>query len=130
MPYSVQLRNRIFVKVYGFLSLAKNMGKNIGKNISRNLSGKYSPRMLATRQKLVDRAKELATDALKTTSKREIQKTAQENGDLMGNRNADRIIKVSKTSKQNNSETVTNEHNKEIPKKGYRYISRRKTRNY
>ena len=84
MLYSVQLRNRIFVKVYGFLSLAKKMGKNIGKNISRNLSGKYSPRMLATRQKLVDRTKELATDILKTTSKREIQKTAQENGDLIG----------------------------------------------
>ena len=29
--YSVQLRNRIFVKGYGFLSFVKNMGKNIGK---------------------------------------------------------------------------------------------------
>ena len=28
MPYSVQLRDRIFVKGYGFLSFAKNMGKN------------------------------------------------------------------------------------------------------
>ena len=27
----------------------------------------------------------------------------------------DRITKVSKNSKQNNSETVTNEHDKEIP---------------
>ena len=86
--------------------------------------------MLATCQKLVDRSIELATGTLKTTSKREIQKIALENGDLMGNRNADRIIKVSKTSKQNNSETVTNEHDKEIPEKGYRYISRRKTKNY
>ena len=30
--YSVQLRDRILVKGYGFLSFAKNMGKNIGKN--------------------------------------------------------------------------------------------------
>ena len=30
-------------------------------------------------------------------------------------------MKVSKNSQQNNSETVTNEHNKEIPKE--RYIS-------
>ena len=119
-----------FIKIYGFLSFAKYMGKNIGKNISRNLSCKHSPRMLATRQKLIDHTKEFATDALKTTSKTEIQKAAQENGYLMGNRNADRIIKVSKNSKQNNSETVTNEHDKEIPKKGYRYISRRMTRNY
>ena len=28
-------------------------------------------------------------------------------------------MKVSKTSQQNNSETVTNEHNKEIPKEKY-----------
>ena len=27
--YSVQPRDRIFVKDYGFLSFAKNMGKNI-----------------------------------------------------------------------------------------------------
>ena len=32
---SVQPRNRIFVKSYGFLSFAKNMGKDIGKNISK-----------------------------------------------------------------------------------------------
>ena len=34
--YSVQPRERIFVKGYGFLFFAKNMGKNIGKNISKN----------------------------------------------------------------------------------------------
>ena len=48
--YSVQLRDRIFVKVYGVLSFAKNMGINIGKNISKNLRGKYN-------QKLLDHAK-------------------------------------------------------------------------
>ena len=32
MHYSVQPRDQIFVKDYGFLSFAKNMGKNIGKN--------------------------------------------------------------------------------------------------
>ena len=63
----VQPRDRIFVKGYRSLSFAKNMGKYIGKNISKNLSGKYS-------QKLLDRAKQSATDALKTTSKRVIQK--------------------------------------------------------
>ena len=39
--YSVQPRGRIFVKDYGFLSFAKNMGRNIGKNISKNLSSKH-----------------------------------------------------------------------------------------
>ena len=46
MRYSVQPRDRIFVKGYGFFPFAKNMGKNIGKNISRNLSGKYSQKLL------------------------------------------------------------------------------------
>ena len=61
--YSVQPRDRIFVTGYRFLSFAKNMVKNIGKNISKNLSDKYS-------QKHLDRAKQSATDALKTSSKR------------------------------------------------------------
>ena len=47
MRYSVQPRDRIFVKGYRFFSFTKNMGKNIGKNISKNLSDKYSPGMLA-----------------------------------------------------------------------------------
>ena len=46
--YSVQLRDRIFVKGYGFLSFAKNMGKNIGKNISKNLSGNTAKNFLIT----------------------------------------------------------------------------------
>ena len=47
------------MKRYGFLSFAKN----ICKNLSKNLSGKYS-------QKLLDHAKQSATNALKTTSKK------------------------------------------------------------
>ena len=48
--YSVHPRDWIFVKGYGFLSFAKNMGRNIGKNISKNSSSKYT-------QKLLDHAK-------------------------------------------------------------------------
>ena len=60
MRYSIQPKNGIFVKGYGFLSFAKNMGKNIGKSFS----GKYSPGMLAMRQELLDYAKKSKTDAL------------------------------------------------------------------
>ena len=112
------------------MSFAKNIGKNIGKNISKNLSGKYS-------QKLLDHAQQSATDAFKTASKRAIQKTAETTDDLIGNKLADvvhlktlttraksysdKITKFSKNLQQNNSETVTNENDKEIPKE--RYIS-------
>ena len=40
MFLSVQPRDWIFVKGYGFLSFANNMGKDIGKNISKNLRSK------------------------------------------------------------------------------------------
>ena len=46
MCYSVQPRDQIFLKGYGFLSFAKNMGGNIDKNISKNLSCKYSQKVL------------------------------------------------------------------------------------
>ena len=80
----------MFVKGYGFFSFPKNMGKNIGKNISKSLIGKQG-------QKL-DQAKQSAIDAIKTSSKRIIQKTAKATGHLIGGKIANRITKVSKTS--------------------------------
>ena len=70
--YSVEARDGIFVKRYGFLSLAKNIFRNIGKYISKNLSSRYS-------QKLLDHSKKFVADALKTASKRAIQKKSRSN---------------------------------------------------
>ena len=92
------------------------MGKNIGKNVSEILRSKYNPCMSATRQELLDHAKQSATDAIKTTSKRAIQKPAESTGVLIGSEIANRITKVSRYLPQNYSETITNEHDKEIPK--------------
>ena len=39
---SVEPRDQMFVKGYGYLSFARNEGNIIDKNISRNLSSKYS----------------------------------------------------------------------------------------
>ena len=63
----------------------------------------------------------------KTISKRAVKKTDRGNGNLIGNKIAGRIVKVSKTS-QNNSETITNEHDKETPKE--RYICPEERENY
>ena len=59
MRYSIEPRDRIYVKGYGFLSFAKDMGKN--------LSNKYG-------QKLFDSTKKSTTDVIKSASKRAIQK--------------------------------------------------------
>ena len=89
MRYSVTFRDWIFIKGYGLLSFARNLGKNIGKNISKNLCSKYN-------QKHLDHAKQSAKDVLKTNSKKVIQKRAEATGDLIDNKIADRIMKVSK----------------------------------
>ena len=70
MRYSIEPRDRIYVKGYGFLSFAKNIGKS--------LSNKYE-------QKLLNSAKKSTTDARKTASKRAIQKSAEAAGDLIDN---------------------------------------------
>ena len=92
----------------------KNMRKNVDKNLSINLNGKYS-------QKVLDHAKTYATDALKTSSKRVIQKVAEATSDLIRNEMAHKITKVSNNSQQNNSEKVTNDNAIEMSKE--RYIS-------
>ena len=81
MRYSIEPRDIISLKGYGFLSCAKNMGKS--------LSNKYG-------QKCLDSAKKSTTDAINTASKRAIQKTAEATGNLIGNKIADKIRSVSK----------------------------------
>ena len=76
------------------------MGKSSGKNISRNVSVKYGPSMLAMHQKLLDHAKNLATNAIKSSSKRAIQNTAEATGDLIDNKIANKNRKLSKNLQQ------------------------------
>ena len=83
MRYSIEPREKRYVKGYGFLSFAGNIGTHAAK-VAKNMSNKYS-------QKLVDAAKKSATDAIKTASKKAIQKTAEATGDLIGNKIADKI---------------------------------------
>ena len=68
-----------------------------------HLSSKYD-------QKLLDTAKKSTTDAIKTASKRAIQKIAEATGDLIVNKIADKI-KITNVSKQSNKELP-----KELPK--------------
>ena len=64
---SVQPRDRLFAKGYGFLTFAKNMGEDFGKNISEIVSGKYS-------ETCIDHAKQSATDAFKLLQKQQFKK--------------------------------------------------------
>ena len=112
MRYSIEPRDRIYVKGYGFLFFAKNTGKN--------LSNKYGQNLLTV-------LKKSTIDAIKTVSKRAIQKPAEATGDLIGSKIADEITSVSKKS---NKELAKEEDVKLTTHKKKIYISRRKTRNY
>ena len=83
MRYSIEPRDRIYVKGYGFISFARSMSNKYGK-------------------KLVDTAKQSATDAIKT---------AEAMGDLIGNKIADKITSISKKKSDNNTNNDDNNNN-------------------
>ena len=111
--YSVESRDQIFVKGYGFLPFVKTKSRNISKNISKNLSIEYS-------WKLIDHTKQSGTSTLKTASERAIQTTAETTGNLIGNKLLVELQKSKNNPPQNNEEEIFRE----------RYISRTKTENY
>ena len=85
MRYSIEPRDQIYEKGCGILSFSKSIGKN--------LSNTYS-------QKLLDSAKKSTTNAIKTISKRAIQKLEEATSDLIGN-NIATIV-----SKKNNHQII------------------------
>ena len=98
MRYSLEPRDRIYVKGYGFLPFAKSMSNKYGK-------------------KLVDTAKKSAAHAAKTASKRAIQKVAEATGDLIGNKIANKTASFSKkkcNNDNNNDDVELATHKKDI----------------
>ena len=89
MRYSIEPRERRYVKGYGFMSFA------------RNFNDKYS-------KSLMDVSKTFA----KTAGKKILKETAKETGDLIGDKIADKITSASKKSQ---SDEVING----IPKERY-----------
>ena len=81
---------------------------------ARSMTNKYG-------KNLVDTAKKSAADAVKAASKREIQKTAEATGDLIGNKIADKITSVSK--KKSNNDNNNNNGDVELAAHKKRYIS-------
>ena len=72
MRYSIELKKRIYVKGYGFMSFA------------RNFSDKYS-------KSLIDKGIDVSKTFAKTAGKRILKESARATGDLTGNKIADKI---------------------------------------
>ena len=95
MRYSIEPRDWIFVKGYGFLSFAKNT--------SRRLSSKYEQKLLDT-----------TTNALKTASKRNIQKAAEATVDMVGKKIAEKGTTIASTREDQKKSTQPTKILKEI----------------
>ena len=95
MCYSIEPRERRYVKGYGFMSFA------------RNFSDKYS-------KSLMDKGIHVSKMFAKTAGKKILKETAKATGDLTGNKIADKIM--AKPSKKSQDEFING-----IPKE--RYIS-------
>ena len=80
MRYSIEPRERRYVKRYGFMSFARNFNDKYGKSL-RNASKKIA----------------------KTAGKEILQETARATGDLIGSKIADKI-----TAKPHNNDEVIN----------------------
>ena len=85
MRYSIEPRERRYVKGYGFMSFA------------RNFSHKHS-------KSLMDKGIDLSKTFAKTAGEKILKETAKATGDLIGSKIADKI-----TAKPHNEDEVNNE---------------------
>ena len=119
MRFSIEPRDRICVKSYGFFSFIKSIGKHATK-VAKSMSNKYS-------QKLLGSTKKSTRDAIKTASRRAITKTAETTGDLIGKEIAGKITSISKSPEKMHSvelrskelDSKTDENEVKIPKEWY-----------
>ena len=94
MRYSIEPRDRISVKGYGFSSFAKNIGKKLNNKMQQKL-----------------------------LLKEEFKKTAEATGDLIGNKTVDKITSISKKSNKELSNNDEKEEDMEITTHKKRYIT-------
>ena len=86
MCYSIEPRERRYVKGYGFMSFARNFGNKYGKKLintaikaGTNFNSKYG-------KKLTDTAIKTGKDFATIAGKKIVHKSAEATGDLIGNK--------------------------------------------
>ena len=91
MRYSIESRERRFVKGYGFMSFARNFGNTYGKKLMNtaiktgtNFNSNYG-------KKLTDTAIKTGKDFATIAGKKIIHKSAEATRDVIGNKIADKI---------------------------------------
>ena len=94
MRYSLEPSYRRYVQGQGFMSFAKNIGNKYGRKIfdksidvGKKMSNKYG-------RKILDKSMDAGKDFAKIAGKKVLTKSAEAAGDMIGNKIADRILKV------------------------------------
>ena len=91
MRYSTETRFRKYFKSYSFLSFTRKLGHKNGT-------------------KLIDTATKTGIDAVKTASKRVVQKTAEVIRDLIVNKIADKITSIGKPKEKEKTKEIEEIH--------------------
>ena len=97
MRHSLELEYRKYVKGYGFLSFAQNLGDKYGKKLMNtaikagtNFNSKYG-------KKLTDTAAKTGKNFAMIAGKKIVHKSAEATGDLIGNKIADKITSMGRS---------------------------------
>ena len=115
MRYSVEPREKRYIKGYGFLSFAKHFSHKYGKKLMNtaiktgpNFNSKYG-------KKLTDTSIVTGKDFATIAGKKIVHESAEATGDLIGQNIPDKIT-AKRSKKPQNEEIQSNEVNNEIPK--------------
>ena len=92
MRFSTEAKYRKYIKGYGYLSFAKKWGDKYDK-------------------KLMDTATKTGIDAAKTASKRVVEKTPEDTGDLIGNKIAGKITLAGKSKEEDKTKKLEEVYN-------------------
>ena len=109
MRYSLELHHRRYVQGQGFMSFARNIGNKYGRKIfdksldvGKSMEKKYGKRIL-------DNSLSAVKDFAKIAGKKLLTKSAEATGDLIGNKIADRITKITRNKAQKEDDRIMEE---------------------
>ena len=109
MRYSIEPRYRRYVQGQGFMSFAKNIGNKYSRKIfdksidvGKKMSNIYG-------RKILDKSMDACKDFAKIAGKKVLTKSAEATGEMIGNKIADRITKISRNKAQKEDDRIMEE---------------------
>ena len=101
MRYSIESKERRYVKGYGFLSFARNFGNKYGKKLMNTAIKTGTSFNSMYGKKLTDTAIKTGKDFATIAGKKIVHESAEATGDLIGNKIADKITANPSKNSQN-----------------------------